>query len=258
MLLVDSRAGSQDLLPGLLARSLPASMCQLEYGDVSLLGNGPTGIVGVGIEYKRVSDAVTCMTGGRFAGHQLPGMLQCYQQSWLLIEGVTRCGTGNGSEGVLQVQAWPEGWKDYRQGNRYIMWRDYQHWLMSLQQMTGLRVAHVANRNEAVAWLAALYSWWQKEWEQHKSVGAIYMPQPDGEHGGVLSACVQPRASLSRLWAMQLPGIGQERSRKVELVFPRPIDLANATEEQWRIVVGKQTAIKVVEAIRGGNGAGNS
>jgi len=225
----------------------------MEFGDVSFLGNGPMGMVSVGIEYKRIGDAITCMTGGRFTGHQLPGMLQSYQQCWLLVEGMVRCGNGNGSDGVLQVHAWPEGWKDYRQGHRFIMWRDYQHWLMSLAQMTNLRIAHTASIKESAAWIAALYSWWQREWASHRSVGSVYVtPVATEGVGGALSTVTGHAPSLSRLWAMQLPGIGADRSKTVAMGFPTALELATADEDRWQMIdgIGKTLAHKVVTAIR--------
>ena len=54
---------------------------------MSFTGQGPNGPVSVGIEYKRMGDALACMVGGRFTGHQLPGLRQSYQQYWLLVEG---------------------------------------------------------------------------------------------------------------------------------------------------------------------------
>ena len=249
MLLVDPRAGSCNLHPQLMARGLPSALAPLEYGDCSFLGYGPTGMTTIGIEYKRTTDALACMTDGRLAGHQLPGMLQTYQHCWLLIEGITRCGIGNGSEGVLQVQGWPEGWKDYRQGSRFVMWRDYQHWLMSLQQQAGVLVAHTANLRESAAWVAALYSWWQKPWHEHKSVGAIYVP-PIRDTGGPLASVIHGKPSLSRLWALSLPGIGDERSKTVALAFPTALELATATEARWQIAVGQATGSQVYNAIR--------
>lgn len=249
MLIVDPRAGSRDLQPHLVARGLPAQLGQMEFGDVSFIGNGPHGMVSIGVEYKRVSDALSCMTGGRFAGHQLPGLAKTYAHYWLLIEGVTRCGQGNGSDGVLQVQAWPEGWKDCRQGTRYIMWRDYQHWLMSLQQMGGVCVATVANIRESAAWVASLYSWWQKDWDDHKAVNVLYAGPPPAN--GIMGNIVPP--TLKRLWAMQLPGIGQERSKQVEQAFNTALDMAIASEHHWQSMagIGKVTAKKIVAAIRG-------
>ena len=253
MILVDPRAGSADLHPQLIARGLPSELSRLEYGDVSFIGNGPSGMVSVGIEYKRTSDAIACMTNGRFAGHQLPGLMQTYQQYWLLIEGMVRCGQGNGSEGVLQVFCWPDRWRDYQQGSRYIMWREYQHWLMSLQQMAGVKVAYTSSLKESAAWVGALYSWWSKEWREHKSVQTIYTGiMPNEAEGGAFSRVIQSSTSLSRLWALSLPGIGHEKSKQIELAFPTGYELANADEDRWMLLdgIGKTLSKKIVSAIR--------
>lgn len=253
MILVDSRAGSSDLHPQLVARGLPSSLCRLEYGDVSFIGNGPTGPASIGIEYKRIGDALACMAGGRYAGHQLPGMAGTYQWHWLLLEGIVRCGSGNESDGVLQVRAWPEGWRDYRQGSRYIMYRDWCHWLMSLQQMAGVRIAHTSSLRESTAWIAALYSWWQKQWGDHRSVQAVYMPNVPSD-GGALGNVLGHKPSLRRLWAMQLPGIGVEKSKTIELAFPTALELAVASSDRWMEVdgIGKTLAQRIVDAIGSG------
>lgn len=246
MILVDPRAGSSDLIPHLMARQLPALSSQMEFGDVSFLGNGQSGMVSIGIEYKRISDALACMTDGRFAGHQLPGLMQSYRHYWLLLEGITRCGP----DGILQVRAWPEGWKDYRQGSRYIMWRDYQHWLMSLQNMAELKIAYTSSIKESAAWIEAQYSWWQKLWADHKAVGTVYI-QPMNGNGSLLANIVS-KPSLSRLWAMQLPGIGQDRSKTVAMAFPTAYELATADPDRWQLIdgIGKTIASKIVAAIR--------
>lgn len=215
----------------------------LEFGDISFLGNGPDGMLSIGIEYKTLNDALTCMTNGRFAGHQLPGLMQTYQHYWLLVEGIVKCS----GDGELLTMVRGE-WQPYQQGGRHLMWRDYWHWLMSLQQMAGVRLATTSTLKESVIWVASLYSWWQKQWSEHRTMQTIYIPPVNG--GGPLGIT---RVSLSRLWAMQLPGIGQDKSKLVAMAFPTGLELANADEDRWQLVngIGKTLAHKVVGAIRG-------
>jgi ERCC4-type nuclease len=77
MLLVDSRAGSRDLVKP-LAKVLGTDNVEettLDFGDVAFTGRGPNNTpLDIGIEHKQVADIVACCRDGRFAGHQLPGM----------------------------------------------------------------------------------------------------------------------------------------------------------------------------------------
>jgi NAD-dependent DNA ligase len=133
------------------------------------------------------------------------------------------------------------------------MWRDYQHWLMSLQQMAGVKLAQTGGIKETVAWIASLYSWWQKDWYDHKSVQTVYAPSNVDNGGGPL-ASIGYKPSLSRLWAMQLPGIGHEKSKVISMAFPSAYELAIATPERWQMVegIGKTLATRIVGAIRRG------
>src|SRR5574341_1238250 len=91
MILLDDRAGSKDLAP-FMPKSVPFTLTRLEYGDVAFSGRGPSGVCTVGVEIKKIPDLVDCIYSGRFAGHQLPGMLDTYDYCYLLVEGATRAG----------------------------------------------------------------------------------------------------------------------------------------------------------------------
>ena len=88
MILVDTRAGSNELIEPLLKAGLPVEEATLEFGDLAFLGRGEGGKkLTIGIEHKKMGDLVQSMTGGRLAGHQLPGMLGMYDRCWLIAEG---------------------------------------------------------------------------------------------------------------------------------------------------------------------------
>lgn len=239
MILVDPRMGSADLLAPLKSRGLPAESGQLEFGDVVFPGNGPDGTVLIGIEYKHMGEAITCMTTGRFAGHQLLGMSDYYDY-WLLIDECDRYRTGK--EGQLQVRS-GQGWYDVVQGERAISALAWEHWLLSMQNVGGCKVHRCEGRYCAVEFIGNLYTWWQKEWADHRSVGAFNKSRAirKGE-----------KPTLARLWANDLPGVGHERSAAIASHFGSALALATADVKQWMEVegVGKVGARKIHDAIR--------
>jgi ERCC4-type nuclease len=238
-LLVDPRAGSSALLAPLQSRGLEAEGATLEYGDVAFAGNGPEGTVLIGIEYKHMGEAISCMTSGRFAGHQLLGMADYYEY-WLLIDDVDRYRTGR--EGQLQLRS-GQGWYDVTQGERAISALAWEHWLLSMSNVGGCKVHRVTAMSDAVEWLGYLYTWWQKEWADHRSVGAFNRSRAirKGE-----------KPTLARLWANDLPGVGHERSAAIADHFGSAHDMANADVPEWLKVegVGKTGANKIYNAIR--------
>lgn len=238
-ILVDPRLGSADLLAPLQSRGLPAESSQLEFGDVVFPGNGPDGTILVGVEYKHMGEAINCMTTGRFAGHQLLGMADYYDY-WLFIDDGDRYRTGR--EGQLQVR-YGERWVDVVQGERAISTLAWEHWLLSMQNVGGCKVHRCEGRHCAVDFIANLYTWWQKEWADHRSVGTFNRSRAirKGE-----------KPTLARLWANDLPGIGYERSAAIADHFGSAHALAMADEKQLMAVegVGKSGARKIVSAIR--------
>ena len=239
MILVDPRMGSAALLQPLVDRGMPAESATLEYGDVAFAGNGPEGTVLIGIEYKHMGEAISCMTSGRFAGHQLLGMADYYEY-WLLIDDVDRYRTGK--EGQLRV-CHGERWYDVTQGERAISSIAWEHWLLSMQNVGGCKIQRVTTQSHAVEWLEGLYTWWQKEWSDHRSVGAFNRSR---------SIRKGEKPTLSRLWANDLPGVGHERSAAIAAAFPSAFELATADTKQVDAVdgVGKTGARKIWKAIR--------
>ena len=250
MILVDSRAGSKDLLEPLAKRGLPVELGSLEFGDVVFAGSGPEGNVLIAIEYKHMGEALACMTTGRFAGHQLVGMQEAgYYAYWLLIDECERYATGE--QGQLQTR-YGRGWVDVTQGERAITFAAWSHWLMSLELVGGCHIHMTETRSEAVDWIAAAYTWWQKEWWQHKSVVAF---NKAGELTAKRNGNILVRPTLAQLWAAELPGIGHDKSGLVAAKLHRAEDIVHATVDDWRVILSPSTvkgklADKVHAAIR--------
>ena len=94
MLLVDDRAGSQELIFPLRKLGLEVESTRLDFGDVAFEGRGEKGrAVSIGLEFKTLPEFVQALRTQRLQGHQLPGMRGTkdqpgpYDYSYLLVEG---------------------------------------------------------------------------------------------------------------------------------------------------------------------------
>lgn len=223
MILVDDRIGSRHLVDYLKGSSLT----RLEFGDACFFGNGPQGEpISIGIELKVVDDILACITDGRFAGHQLPGLVKTYDIIYLIMEG--RC-RANPRDGTLE-QPYKKGWSRKYHGRPY-MWRDLQHWIMTMEFKAGIRFRNTFDRKETALFIRSLYTWWNsKEWEEHRAHLAFDTSSR--------SSLLLKKPSLLRRIAKELPGIGWDKSRTVEQHFKSVRKMVLAPEREWRELEG--------------------
>lgn len=251
MLLLDDRTGSGDLLPLLKTYGCPAELTRMEFGDAAFVGNGPHDQpVQIGLEIKTIGDVVNCMVSGRFAAHQLPGLLRDYDQTWLVIEGLWRAGR---PEGILQVYHPGKGyWFDLRSGGRRWMWKEVCAWCATMMNLGNIRVWQTPDRDGTARFVAAQYHWWQKPYGSHSSLKTFvdYKARVGAQPGqsAMLSA-----PSFARRMFKELPGIGWEKSLAVEQAFPNVHTAINADEKAWQSIdgIGPTTAKKIHRALRG-------
>lgn len=242
-MIVDRRAGSIDLYPQLqMAGVRPLELGELGYGDVQIEGRGEGGCpVLVGVEYKRLGDLCQCIDNGRFVGHQLPGMLECYQDVWLCVEGIYR----DGRHGEVEVPV-GAGWKSLKSGgSKAFSIQAMLGFLITLQVKCGVKVVHTGTLPQTVRWLSALNHWWtSKDWEDHRAHLSF-------DNSQALTLISRP--SLVRRMAKELPGIGWDRSGKVARHFASVVEMVNAPKAEWEGIdgVGKGIAKKVVDALGG-------
>jgi ERCC4-type nuclease len=245
MIYVDNRAGSRDLYPLLVARGLPATLTRMDYGDICFLGQGPGGEpVSVGIECKTVRDVIQCVCDGRFAGHQLPGLVQSYEQVWLLVEGLWR---PNPKSGMLEYRKKRGEWAELTAGNRRFMYRDLVSWFFTAEIKGGIRSVRVGNWGEGSVWLSSLYRWWTNGngWEDHKSHLAFHDGTRHGtpykrERATRMIASLSDRAllerpTLTRMIAAQLPNVGWTRSAPLAKKFRTVEELVAASPEELMV-----------------------
>lgn len=250
MILVDTRAGSKELIEPLEARGLPVDPVTLEFGDVAFEGRGEHGkAVFVGIEYKKLSELVQAMNDGRFAGHQLPGMVQTYDYRYLLVEGELLI---NPLDGRLARRA-GVGRTRPLQGAPGIA--EFHKRLLTYTHRGATIPILVPNRKAAVLWLEAAYHFWtDSDLDGHKSHIALYNRDLD-------SRLQRPKTDF-RTIVGAWPHVGPQVLDAAERVFEGSVErafLAPATV--WASIttqdregnerrVGIKTATKIREALK--------
>jgi hypothetical protein len=277
MIYVDDRAGSAQLGPLLRARGVPVTMTRMAYGDVSFIGQGAGGVpVSIGIEVKSLRDVLACICNGRFAGHQLPGLVQAYEKVHLLVEGTWR---PNARTGILQLRLRKGVWVDASVGSRRFMFTDLLTWLFTMENKAGILVSRVSDWQEATLWLSNLYAWWTaKGWDGHKSHLAFHdgtrhgspwqrgkrlsprspgvgvnVGNGNGNGSGSFDRALLARPTLCRMVSAQLPGVGFDKSMAIVSRFRTVEQLVAATQEELAELpgIGKVLARKIHESLRG-------
>jgi len=239
VILVDDREGSKQLV-----RYFPkpiTHLVRLPFGDVAFLGKGPEGRpIPVGIEIKTLSEALDNIVTGRFAGHQLPGLIQDFEVSYLVVYGELR----QDAHGIICVPR-KGGIKRFKLGGRYYMWRDFQQWLITMELRGDQHIRFMATKRDVGNFILALYRWWTaKSWEEHRAHLAL-------DTSGRSSLVSE--VSLARRFAKELPGVGWGKSAAVERYFSSALNIVMADEKEWLEVdgIGKILARKIWNAIRG-------
>lgn len=245
MIIVDDRAGSNRYPALLQAVGLKVTLGRLEYGDFSFMGHGPGGApVTIGIEHKRLDDLLQSITTGRFAGHQLPGLVQSYDHAYLVVEALCRpCP----DSGVLQVRSGAR-WVDQSRGGRGWMYRDIEQWVHTVELKGGVFVKRTSTQDETARLVQALYSWWNRGWDDHRSHLAISQAHSINRNR---DAALLRKPSLVRRVANELDGVGWERSAAVAAHFPSVFDMVMADPKEWTKIpgIGKVTATRVVQSL---------
>lgn len=248
MIYVDPRIGSGELLEDIRSHvNGQAEMCGMDAGDFSFEGNGPGGEVAVGIERKKIRDMLTSMRSGRFAGDQLVKMGQVYDVIYLIVEGLYR----PGKTGILETWVNGSGWapltlaaKGKVAGNTFTYAELDKH-LWSLEMLKNVVVRRSSNPQETAWQVANCYQQWRKPWDSHRSTDAIKLQTEVSVF----------HCSLLRKMASEMPGVGWERSKKVEAHFREYGErwfeaMGQATMEEWQGVLGPKTGENVYRMLR--------
>ncbi len=226
MITIDNRQGSKDLCP-LFPRGM-AELGRLYYGDLAWLGNGPGDVpLSVGVERKRIRDLVDSLASGRLSGHQLPGMHNCYDVVYLVIEGLWR---PHPESGLLEIYSHGE-WAPLTLGSRGFMAREIYNFINSLTIFAGVLPWVTSSPRETVVLVTSLWHWWNdKGFYSHVSHRRAHRP--------FVNIGVMQQKSLVFKMALEIPGIGPERAVDVAKQFPTVMDMVLASEGEWRGIPG--------------------
>jgi ERCC4-type nuclease len=240
MILVDNRIGSVELAPLLNSKH---TLCRLDYGDFTWVGNGPEGAVNVGVERKTLNDLLNSMVSGRLSGHQLIGLSQNYDWVYLLVEGIWKPEQKTGILQKMVGKKWVDASPKAERGKRYMA-REIYNFLNTLSIICGVRVITTDNQWESAKWLDATCGWWQKKWGAHTSHLQFHEPP-------VYAQLVKPNV-VTRV-ASQLQGVGWDKARKIGERFKRVDLLVHSSVSELAEIdgIGKKTAESILQQLRG-------
>jgi ERCC4-type nuclease len=245
-ILLDNRVGSGDLYTYFKQWRVPYTLTRLPFGDAAVEATTGPYSGAIGIEIKKVRDTLQCMRDGRFAGHQLPGLIEHYSVVWLIIEGSFGLDL---SSGVLTTAGRGGRRQPLRLGKSGpgFLYAELDSWLTTLEIKAGMRVRRTGSRVETAKFIADQRVWWEKDWDKHKSHLALHHVRPDS------AMLVKP--TIARKVAAQLPGIGWARSAEIIKHFPTVKEMVEAGRHDWMHVdgIGKTLADSIMEALRGPN-----
>lgn len=238
MILIDDRTGSAELEPLISCDTL---VCRLDYADFAWPGFGPDGPVMVGVERKALHDFIQSMTTGRLSGHQLVGLTQQYDWVYIIVEGIWG---PDRKTGILKTNRGK--WRTVHHGSRTFMARDLYNFINSMTILCGIVVVQTSNKWETGKWLEACHSWWQKDWDKHKSHLQFHKP--------VTYASLRKPDLVTRV-ASQFDGIGWDKAKALGRRFPLLEDLLFATKEDLMEVdgIGPKLAESIIRQRNGGS-----
>jgi ERCC4-type nuclease len=216
MLLVDSRAGSKELVAPLQALGVPVCETTLDFGDVAFVGRGEGGApIDIGVEFKKTEELIQSLRSGRLVGHQLIGMRQAYDFCWLVVEGDWRADAKTG----LVAMKGRKGWAPIRGS---MSAGELEKQLLTLQLKGGLNVRFTSSRSDTLRVLVNLYRWFSDtDMDKHRSHLAIYHPAP-----------LTPISDFRQI-VSGIPGVGFRASLAAEKAFKTVRRAMSATVAEW-------------------------
>jgi ERCC4-type nuclease len=213
---VDYRAGSNDLILPLSKLGLTVEKTTLEFADIMFEGRGVKGApLLIGIEFKKLEEAVASIRSQRLQGFQMKGMRLDYAHSYLFIEG------------ELLYDA--EGMLLRRSGKRLkpmpgqMTISELLKRVYVLHLCGGLNPWWTTTRKDTLQSIAALYHCWtDTDLDKHKS------------HLGIYTAPTLVPVSDKRRTFFTFPHVGHRLSAAVEKHFKGSLAKAtHASVEEW-------------------------
>jgi ERCC4-type nuclease len=224
---VDDREGSAEL-EELLPDSL---LVHLDYADAMFEGNGPDGPVSIGIERKKIEDLIGSMETGRLSGHQIPGLLNDYYRSYLIVEGRWKANLTSGQLMVMKSKPGSKPfWMPIQHGTRTYQASGIWNYLTTIEVMTGIMIRLTSDLRDTAHVIMQLADWWGRPWKSHHSHLSLHKPPPP-------TADLRPPTLLRKI-ASELPGIGWQKSLHVESHFGSVNAMIAASVKEWTEVQG--------------------
>lgn len=205
MIYVDYRDGSKDFIEPLRRRGIDVEETELEFGDFCFVGRGEKGrSVSVGVEFKKLQEAVQALRTNRLQGFQAPGC-RMYDFAYLMVEGHLLYD----NTGLLKVHNRRRFTSEtYKPMPGHMTIGELMKRVNVLHLCAGMNPIWTHDRNDSMQQLLALYhTWTDTDLDKHKSHIAIYTP-------GTLLPISDMRRTLSTF-----PGIGRHLSLAVEQHF---------------------------------------
>lgn len=236
--MVDNRKDEKRKLHPLLEDI--AALGRLEFGDISFESHDGKKI---GLERKTLRDLLSSMTTGRLLGHQVPGLLNMYDVTYLIVEGVWKASP----KSAALLTRCGKKWIPIRFGKRFYTHREFYSFLNSLEILFGIHCITTYSIVQTACVVRALHHWWNKP-EHHTEIGA--KPMLD----------ISKYNTVLFRWAYCLPGVGKKKAKAVSEYFTSPVDLATAQEKVFEEVpgIGKNLARSIYKSIHEGDGDASS
>lgn len=249
---IDSRAGSNKLIEEFEETEVEETI--LPAGDVAFFGNGPNDDVWyIGIEYKKLDDFCGSMKSGRFTGTQLPRMLELFDISFVIIEGICFMDRNTGAL-VKKV-----GRMSYSMGVQYS---GFQNFMTSIQVHSALAgkpciVTRTVGMEETINTIKATYNWFQKPWEHHTSISRPDRTKMANVPYELELVQIRPDSPeyprhLLRKSLFQIDRLGWEVAGKIAEKFGTMESLMAATQQDLLgDKVGKTMAERIYQTLHG-------
>lgn len=239
MISVDFNKGSIELLPMILKLGVRAEREKLPSADFCFEGNGPNGVITVGIERKTLADMLACIEDARY-NRQRIDMKGLYDICVLMVEGHWK----PHEDGFL-MEGYDKGisYGYARHRSQRTMFSMLYRYLISVAS-TGVIICYPGSPWECAYEVVEWFRHWNKPFHEHRSMREIQK---------VSVPTMSFRPSLTRKWAQDCSQVGLELGERAERHFKKPINLAQADEGEWLRIpgVGVKTAQQIVKEIRG-------
>lgn len=243
MLLIDNRAGSRDFVKFFTEHT--AELGTMDFGDVSFEGNGPNGKITIGIEIKSKRDYLNSIMTGRLAGHQLPGMVEKYDRSYLYVyRDFTRLEAFKRATSSHNYMIHKNGQKvPLKQGTTEVTDQSDMSFQLSCAEFFNVTVKMFSSKEAVARAMWMTYKYWQKPYTKHGTGGVVYNSATAGWTGRV-SPLVKMAATI--------PGVGADRARAIAKEFDSLEDMINAGVARWSRIdgIGDKLARDILKFLR--------